>query len=132
MQTAVLNVHSLQITKGTAAMHAAGYMHRDIKPENVLMRGPTVKLADLGQARQHHGIAAYTATVATLWYGRFRRNPLRIAVDTSARLTGTAVVSVAPRSCYHRDRADQGTKPLSCSWPCRMALLSMSGPSDAS
>ena len=61
-------MHRWQIVKAVAAMHAAGYMHRDIKPENVLMRGPVVKLADLGQARQHHGIGPYTTAVATLWY----------------------------------------------------------------
>jgi tetratricopeptide (TPR) repeat protein len=41
-----------EVTKGLAAIHAAGAIHRDLKPENVLITGEdAVKIMDLGVAR---------------------------------------------------------------------------------
>jgi tetratricopeptide (TPR) repeat protein len=41
-----------EVTKGLAAIHAAGVVHRDIKPENVLItKEHVVKVMDLGVAR---------------------------------------------------------------------------------
>ncbi|MGA2499570.1 MAG: protein kinase [Tepidisphaeraceae bacterium] len=40
-----------QCCRGTAALHEAGMAHLDLKPENLLLVGQTLKVADLGSAR---------------------------------------------------------------------------------
>ncbi|KAF9901298.1 hypothetical protein BX616_002307 [Lobosporangium transversale] len=49
-------------------MHAKGVMHRDMKPENLLISGDTVKIADLGLARELKSRPPYTTYVSTRWY----------------------------------------------------------------
>ena len=55
---------------GVGHMHSRGYMHRDLKPENVLSdeSGTTLKIADLGLAREIRSRPPYTDYVATRWY----------------------------------------------------------------
>ena len=64
-----------QALQGLAHMHKSGYVHRDIKPENLLLRGPTLKIADLGLARPIAGPECddddgrpWTEYVSTRWY----------------------------------------------------------------
>lgn len=63
-----------QALQGLAHMHKAGYVHRDVKPENLLLRGPTLKIADLGLARPLAGPEwdedgrPWTEYVSTRWY----------------------------------------------------------------
>ena len=61
-------LHSYQLLQGLAFMHARNYFHRDIKPENLLISGGTVKIADLGLAREIDSKPPYTAYVSTRWY----------------------------------------------------------------
>ncbi|KAF4325036.1 hypothetical protein BBO99_00000639 [Phytophthora kernoviae] len=49
-------------------MHKHGYFHRDIKPENLLCHNETLKIADLGQAREIRSRPPFTDYVATRWY----------------------------------------------------------------
>lgn len=58
-----------QITKGLAHMHKNGYFHRDLKPENILVtNNGSVKIADLGLAREIRSSPPYTDYVSTRWY----------------------------------------------------------------
>jgi serine/threonine protein kinase len=58
------------VFSGLAHMHARGFLHRDLKPENVLCdaQGSTLKLGDLGLAREIRSRPPYTDYVATRWY----------------------------------------------------------------
>ncbi|EEF33649.1 cyclin-dependent kinase F-4 [Ricinus communis] len=56
-----------QIFQGLADMHRQGYFHRDLKPENLLVRRNTVKIGDLGLAREINS-EPYTERVGTRWY----------------------------------------------------------------
>ncbi|EEF33648.1 mak, putative [Ricinus communis] len=57
-----------QIFQGLAYMHKQGYFHRDLKPENLLVRHNTVKIGDLGLAREINSKPPYTDYVVTRWY----------------------------------------------------------------
>ncbi|DBA01298.1 TPA: LOW QUALITY PROTEIN: hypothetical protein N0F65_001803, partial [Lagenidium giganteum] len=57
-----------QLFCGLAHMHKHGFFHRDIKPENLLCHDETLKIADLGQAREIRSCPPYTDYVATRWY----------------------------------------------------------------
>ncbi|KAM0051206.1 putative protein-serine/threonine kinase CMGC-RCK family [Helianthus debilis subsp. tardiflorus] len=57
-----------QIFQGLAHMHRKGYFHRDLKPGNLLVSKNTVKIGDLGMARETNGKPPYTQNVTTLWY----------------------------------------------------------------
>merc|ERR1719158_1642489 len=57
-----------QTIQGLNHMHKHGYFHRDMKPENLLMLGETVKLADLGLAREIRARPPFTDYVSTRWY----------------------------------------------------------------
>lgn len=55
-----------QLLSGLAAVHQAGLVHCDVKPENLLLvRGPILKLCDLGQACPAGEVQTY---VGTRWY----------------------------------------------------------------
>ncbi len=58
-----------QILQGLAYMHGAGIIHRDLKPENILFdKNHTVKICDLGLARQASDEPPFTSYHATRWY----------------------------------------------------------------
>ncbi|RLN71152.1 hypothetical protein BBJ28_00000219 [Nothophytophthora sp. Chile5] len=57
-----------QLFCGLAHMHKHGFFHRDIKPENLLCHDETLKIADLGQAREIRSRPPFTDYVATRWY----------------------------------------------------------------
>ncbi|KAI1320644.1 hypothetical protein EDD11_000167 [Mortierella claussenii] len=57
-----------QVLRGLQYMHAKGIMHRDMKPENLLVSGDTIKIADLGLARELKSRPPYTTYVSTRWY----------------------------------------------------------------
>lgn len=57
-----------QLFCGLAHMHKHGFFHRDIKPENLLCHDETLKIADLGQAREIRSRPPYTDYVSTRWY----------------------------------------------------------------
>ncbi|CAN0913256.1 Cyclin-dependent kinase F-4 [Linum grandiflorum] len=57
-----------QIFQGLAYMHQRGYFHRDLKPENFLVTRGTIKIADLGLAREIDSQPPYTEYVSTRWY----------------------------------------------------------------
>lgn len=57
-----------QALQGLAYIHSQGCFHRDIKPENILVRGSTVKLADLGLVRKIDSVRPGTEYVSTRWY----------------------------------------------------------------
>ncbi|KAG0233768.1 hypothetical protein BGW42_007228 [Actinomortierella wolfii] len=58
----------LQVLRGVQHMHSKGIIHRDLKPENLLISGNTVKIADLGLAREVKSRPPYTTYVSTRWY----------------------------------------------------------------
>ncbi|XP_015127733.1 MAPK/MAK/MRK overlapping kinase [Diachasma alloeum] len=57
-----------QLLKGLDHLHKYGIFHRDIKPENILVKGETVKLADLGSVRGIYSRPPYTEYISTRWY----------------------------------------------------------------
>ncbi|XP_075227406.1 MAPK/MAK/MRK overlapping kinase-like [Lycorma delicatula] len=57
-----------QILKGIAHLHNHGVFHRDIKPENILIKGETIKIADLGSVRGIYSRKPYTEYISTRWY----------------------------------------------------------------
>ncbi|EQC36303.1 CMGC/RCK/MAK protein kinase [Saprolegnia diclina VS20] len=59
-----------QLFAGLAYMHKHGFFHRDIKPENCLLASDktTLKIADLGQAREIRSRPPFTDYVSTRWY----------------------------------------------------------------
>lgn len=59
-----------QLLSALAHMHKFGFFHRDIKPENVLLDedGCSIKLADLGLAREIRSCPPFTEYVSTRWY----------------------------------------------------------------
>jgi serine/threonine protein kinase len=57
-----------QITSGLASMHKNGFFHRDMKPENLLIYNNTVKICDLGLAREIRSRPPFTDYVSTRWY----------------------------------------------------------------
>ncbi|KAG0265516.1 hypothetical protein DFQ27_000595 [Actinomortierella ambigua] len=57
-----------QVLRGVQYMHSKGIIHRDLKPENLLISGNTVKIADLGLAREVKSRPPYTTYVSTRWY----------------------------------------------------------------
>lgn len=53
----------IKIAQALQYLHAGGFIHRDVKPENILIGSDgTVKLADLGLAKQLNGDAELTTT----------------------------------------------------------------------
>lgn len=56
-----------QIASGLAGMHKNGFFHRDMKPENLLIYNNTVKLCDLGLAREIRSRPPFTDYVSTRW-----------------------------------------------------------------
>ena len=65
------------VLAGLAHMHRRGFFHRDVKPENCLVcrdASRTVKLADLGCARELRSAPPYTDYVSTRWR-RAARHP---------------------------------------------------------
>ncbi|KAA6371832.1 MAG: putative Serine/threonine-protein kinase MAK, partial [Streblomastix strix] len=57
-----------QTLSGLNYMHTNGLFHRDIKPENLLVNGDTLKIADLGLAREIRSLPPYTEYISTRWY----------------------------------------------------------------
>ncbi|EEF49248.1 mak, putative [Ricinus communis] len=57
-----------QVFRGLASMHQRGYFHRDLKPENLLATRGTMKIADLGFAREINSQTPYIEYVSTRWY----------------------------------------------------------------
>eukprot|EP01132_Coremiostelium_polycephalum_P001438 gene1438-1813_t len=49
-------------------MHNNGFFHRDMKPENILMLNDTLKIADLGLAREIKSKPPFTDYISTRWY----------------------------------------------------------------
>ena len=74
----VIQLYTYQIVNGLKLMHTNGFFHRDLKPENILImkykHSPenrlldTVKLADLGLAKQVWDRPPFTEYVSTRWY----------------------------------------------------------------
>jgi len=57
-----------QSLQALAYMHRHGYFHRDLKPENLLEYKGTIKVADLGLAKETRSRPPYTEYVSTRWY----------------------------------------------------------------
>ncbi|XP_043478561.1 MAPK/MAK/MRK overlapping kinase-like [Leptopilina heterotoma] len=57
-----------QLLKGLEHLHKHGIFHRDIKPENILIKGDSVKLADLGSIKGIYSKPPYTDYISTRWY----------------------------------------------------------------
>lgn len=57
-----------QTLQGLAYMHKNNYFHRDLKPENLLWYNNTLKIADLGLAREVDSKPPFTDYVSTRWY----------------------------------------------------------------
>lgn len=62
-----------QSLTGLSYMHKHGFFHRDLKPENMLIQNHndtsyTLKIGDLGLAREIRSRPPYTEYVATRWY----------------------------------------------------------------
>ncbi|KAJ3304367.1 hypothetical protein HDV03_002848 [Kappamyces sp. JEL0829] len=69
--------YSFEMLKGLEYMHKMGFFHRDLKPgmrfhrltvENLLLVNDTIKIADLGLARETRSLPPYTEYVSTRWY----------------------------------------------------------------
>ncbi|KAI4374414.1 hypothetical protein MLD38_012414 [Melastoma candidum] len=60
--------YTSQVLQGLDHMHKNGYFHRDLKPENLLVTANTLKIADLGLAREVLSAPPYTEYVSTRWY----------------------------------------------------------------
>ncbi|XP_043283197.1 MAPK/MAK/MRK overlapping kinase-like [Venturia canescens] len=63
-----IKVYLYQLLKGLEHLHKHGLFHRDVKPENILVKGDTVKLADLGSIRGIYSRPPYTEYISTRWY----------------------------------------------------------------
>ena len=64
---------AVQLLRGCAELHRQNCVHSDIKPDNVLVfldgaQPPTLKIADLGLARQVVESPPMTTEVCTTWY----------------------------------------------------------------
>lgn len=59
---------AFQTLQALAYMHRKGYFHRDMKPENLLEINNTIKLADMGLAREIRAKPPFTEYVSTRWY----------------------------------------------------------------
>lgn len=58
-----------QIVAGVQYMHSVGFMHRDLKPENILVsEDNTLKITDVGTAKDVKDEFPYTNYVSTRWY----------------------------------------------------------------
>lgn len=59
-----------QLLCGLSYMHSLEIMHRDLKPQNILMFGDTLKIADLGSAKNYacHPRGDWTDLITTLPY----------------------------------------------------------------
>jgi serine/threonine protein kinase len=42
----------VQLLRGLAIAHQQGFFHRDVRPENLLFSGNTLKIFDVGLARE--------------------------------------------------------------------------------
>jgi len=92
--------YALQLARGIAHLHAAGFVHRDVKPENLLIStavdevlgAPCLKLADFGTTKDFRAMAG-SAEAKTMPPARCRTNsvcgtpeyfsPLRFAFGES-------------------------------------------------
>ncbi|KAI8915998.1 kinase-like domain-containing protein, partial [Gorgonomyces haynaldii] len=60
--------YTCEMLEGLQYMHKHGFFHRDMKPENLLLVNDTIKIADLGLARETRSLPPYTDYVSTRWY----------------------------------------------------------------
>ncbi|KAF9969043.1 hypothetical protein BGZ73_008803 [Actinomortierella ambigua] len=65
MEESTIRTLVFQVLRGVQHMHSKGIIHRDLKPENLLISGNTVKIADLGLAREVKSRPPYTTYVST-------------------------------------------------------------------
>lgn len=60
---------ALQLVKGVQYMHDRGVIHRDLKPSNCLINyDSTLRICDLGLARNNRQYGPMTEYVVTRWY----------------------------------------------------------------
>lgn len=70
MQEMRATTFARQLFEGMAHMHQHSFFHRDLKPENILYDSATdtIRIADLGQARNLRSRPPFTDYVGTRWY----------------------------------------------------------------